>query len=344
MKTKVKIYIIAASLGFLNTQAFTASSGLDQRDHFRFDRVNPAGQDIIIENNYYYGDGDYIYDYYYASRIRRFHRPYVSYSYYNSYYTDCYWYTYEPIFWGMSIYLGSMWNPVGLTISFGSPFRSYYRSYYYDSYPLYPVYNIVYRPRIVNRYYFNTWYGNRIRYARPFYANRYGYHYNTWNSNYGHYSHSDSYAYNYRASDSYRRNRVVPSQTSKKNANTRTVTNTRRYTPASNYDRSNTKSQYKPETRRSNYVPRRNETGRSVYKAPQKNSTRSRVSSPVDNRRSQSYRSSTPKNRSSVKATKSGRSSSSKKVTKSSRSSRSKASKSRSGGRSSSKKSSGRKR
>lgn len=396
MKTKVKIYIIAASLGFLNTQAFTASSGLDQRDHFRFDRINPAGQDIIVENNYYYGDGDYIYDYYYASRIRRFHKPYVSYSYYNSYYTDCYWYTYEPIFWGMSIYLGSMWNPVGLTISYGFPFRSYYRSYYYDSYPLYPVYNIVYRPRIVNRYYFNTWYGNRIRYSRPFYANRYGYHYNTWNSNYGNYSHSDSYAYNYRASNSYRSNRVIPSQTSKNrdinrnsdtyNSRRRTIqtnttgrtryenrnaekstqvtTNTdvrRRNTVSgrttienknSARNRSsvtetglkNTNTRTVTNTRRSNYVPRRNETGRSVYKAPQKSSTRSRVSSPVDNRRSQSYRSSTPKNRSSVKATKSGRSSSSKKVTKSSRSSRSKASKSRSGGRSSSKKSSGRKR
>lgn len=417
MKTKVKIYIIAASLGFLNTQAFTASFGSDQRDHFRFNRINPAGQDIIVENNYYYGDGDYIYDYYYASRIRRFQRPYVSYSYYNSYYTDCYWYTYEPIFRGMSIYLGSMWNPVGLTISFGYPFTSYYRSYYYDPYPFYPVYNIVYRPRIVNRYYFNTWYGNRIHYSRPFYANRYRYHYNTWNSNYGHYSHSDSYAYNYRGSDSYRRNRVVPSQTSKnrdinrsdtynnrrrtiptnttarpryenrnaekstrvttntdvrrrntvsgrttienknsarnrssvtgtglKNTNTRTVTNARRSTPVPNDDRINTKSQYKTDTRRSDYVPRRSETGRSVYKAPQKSSTRSRVSPPVDKRRSQSYRSSTPKKRSSLKANKSGRRSSSKKVTKSSGRSRSKASKPGSGRRSSSKKSSGRKR
>jgi hypothetical protein len=53
MKTKAKIFIIAASLGLLSSQAFTASSGINQRDHFRFDRTNPAGQDVIVENNNY---------------------------------------------------------------------------------------------------------------------------------------------------------------------------------------------------------------------------------------------------------------------------------------------------
>ena len=241
MKTKVKIYIIAASLGLLSTQAFATSSGINQRDHFRFDRTNPAGQDVIVENNYYYGDGDYIYDYYYASRIRRFHSPYVSYSYYNSYYTDCYWYTYEPSFWGMSIYLGSMWNPVGLTISFGYPYRNYYSSYYYDPYPWYPVYNIVYRPRIVNRYYYNTWYGNRIRYHKPFYANRYYYH-----NNYrdfhrdGYYSRPYKYAYNYGASNNYRKNQVVPSRTSinrDNNRNSNVINSSRRSLPTNTTSR-----------------------------------------------------------------------------------------------------------
>ena len=235
MKTKAKIFIIAASLGLLSTQAFTASSGINRIDHFRFDRTNPAGQDVIVENNYYYGDGDYIYDYYYASRIRRFHKPYVSYSYYNSYYTDCYWYTYEPSYWGMSIYLGSMWNPVRLSISFGFPYRSYYQSYYYDSYPWYPVYNIVYRPRIVNRYYYNTWYGNRIRYHRPYYANRYNY-YNNYRDYYrdGYYSHSYKYASN-----------VVPSRASvnrDNNRNSNVIYSSRRSSPTNttrtgNYNR-----------------------------------------------------------------------------------------------------------
>ena len=246
MKTKAKIYIIAASLGLLSTQAFTASSGINRIDHFRFDRTNPAGQDVIVENNYYYGDGDYIYDYYYASRIRRFHRPYVSYSYYNSYNTDCYWYTYEPLFRGMSIYLGSMWNPVVLSISFGFPYRSYYQSYYYDPYPWYPAYNIVYRPRIVNRYYYNTWYGNRIRYHRPYYANRYNY-YNNYRDYYrdGYYSHSYKYANNYRAGNNYRKNQVVPSRTTVNRDNSRNsnvINSSRRSSPTNtsrtgNYNR-----------------------------------------------------------------------------------------------------------
>ena len=248
MKTKAKIFIIAASLGLLSTQAFTASSGIDQRDHFRFDRNNPAGQDVIVENNYYYGDGDYIYDYYYASRIRRFHKPYVSYSYYNSYYTDCYWYTYEPAFWGMSIYLGSMWNPVGLSISFGFPYRSYYQSYYYNPYPWYPVYNIVYRPRIVNRDYYRD----------------------------GYYSSPYKYASN-----------VVPSRTPANrdnNRNSNVINSSRRSSPTNtpNINR----SQHKTETRRSTYVPSTNRSSRAVYKAPQKNSNRTRISKPAKTKKS----------------------------------------------------------
>jgi len=339
MKTKAKIYFIAASLGLLSTQAFTASSGINQRDHFRFDRTNPAGQDVIVENNYYYGDGDYIYDYYYASRIRRFHKPYVSYSYYNSYYTDCYWYTYEPAFWGMSIYLGSMWNPVGLSISFGFPYRTYYSSYYYNPYPWYPVYNIVYRPRIVNRYYHNTWYGNRVRYHRPYYANRYN-HFNNYQNYYrdGYYSRSNKYANNYRAGNNYRKNQVVPSRSPANRDNNRNsnVINSRRRSSSTNtartgnYNRnaekdrrvvSNTpninRSQNKTETRRSTYVPL-NESRSSVYKAPQKNSSRTRVSKPASTKRSSSYRVPAKTKKTNVRSANSRSNNSSKKVTRSS--------------------------
>lgn len=334
MKTKAKIFIIAASLGLLSTQAFTASSGINQRDHFQFDRTNPAGQDVIVENNYYYGDGDYIYDYYYASRIRRFHKPYVSYSYYNSYYTDCYWYTYEPAFWGMSIYLGSMWNPVGLSISFGFPYRTYYSSYYYDPYPWYPVYNIVYRPRIVNRYYYNTWYGNRIRYHRPYYANRYNY-YNNYRDYYrdGYYSHSYKYASN-----------VVPSRATvnrDNNRNNNVINSSRRSSPTNtartgNYNRNAEKErrvvsnspninrlQNKTEIRRSTYAPSKNESSRSVYKAPQRSSNRTRISKPANTNRSSSYRAPVKTKKSNVRSGNSRSNSSSKKATRSSGNSKS---------------------
>lgn len=320
MKTKAKIYIIAASLGLLSTQAFTAPSGINQRDHFRFDRTNPAGQDVIVENNYYYGDGDYIYDYYYASRIRRFHKPYVSYSYYNSYYTDCYWYTYEPSFRGMSIYLGSMWNPVGLSISFGFPYRTYYNSYYYNPYPWYPVYNIVYRPRIVNRYYNNTWYGNRIRYHRPYYANRYNYH-NNYRDNYrdGYYSSPYKNTNNYSASNNYRKNQVVPSKTTvnrDNNRNSNVINSSRRSSPTNtartgNYNR-NAEKERRVVTNTIRNTP-----------VPKTNSNSTRISKPANTKRPSSYRAPAKTKKSNVRSGNSRSNNSAKKVTRSSEKSKS---------------------
>lgn len=59
-----------------------------------------------ITNNYLNDD----YDYYYSSRIRRFHRPVVNYNYYDDYYVNRYWYNrYDA--WG-SIYdpIDSYWD------------------------------------------------------------------------------------------------------------------------------------------------------------------------------------------------------------------------------------------
>jgi len=67
-----------------------------------------------ITNNYYSGDNyefneDDYYDYAYAARLRRFHSPVYGYGYYNSYYTNTYWYDYNPFNWGVSIYLSYPW-------------------------------------------------------------------------------------------------------------------------------------------------------------------------------------------------------------------------------------------
>lgn len=59
-----------------------------------------------ITNNYYYDD-DY-YDYSYSARIRRFYHPVYS-SYWHDYYTNYYWYTYDPVLFGVSIYYGYNW-------------------------------------------------------------------------------------------------------------------------------------------------------------------------------------------------------------------------------------------
>jgi hypothetical protein len=75
--------------------------------------------------NYAEFDEDDYYDYAYSARLRRFYHPVVYRDYYADYYTNLYWYTYDPFCWGTSIYLGySWWYP------------SYYSSLYWD-----PFYN-----------------------------------------------------------------------------------------------------------------------------------------------------------------------------------------------------------
>lgn len=74
--------------------------------------------------NYAEFDEEDYYDYAYSARLRRFYHPVVYRDYYADYYTNLYWYTYDPFCWGTSIYLGySWWYP------------SYY-SWYWD-----PFYN-----------------------------------------------------------------------------------------------------------------------------------------------------------------------------------------------------------
>jgi hypothetical protein len=71
--------------------------------------------DTYITNNYYNGDNytindnDDYYDYEYASRIRRFNRPYYGFGYYDDCYTNYYWYNYDPYYWGTSIYVSYNW-------------------------------------------------------------------------------------------------------------------------------------------------------------------------------------------------------------------------------------------
>jgi hypothetical protein len=58
-----------------------------------------------VTNNYYgnyYEDDN---DFSYSSRIRRFHRN-NSWGYYDPWYTNMYYYNYDPFFWGTSIYIG----------------------------------------------------------------------------------------------------------------------------------------------------------------------------------------------------------------------------------------------
>ena len=111
-----------------------------EKDTFVYDE----GSTII--NNYYEEDDDY--NFYYSSRIRRFHRPSNSYGYYGNYYTNSYWYTGNPYHCGSSIYYSNGWN---------SPYN--YGNYgYYDPYNSYYSYN--YSPYYYGGHYNNNHHGN----------------------------------------------------------------------------------------------------------------------------------------------------------------------------------------
>jgi hypothetical protein len=104
------------------------------------DQYSDSKGNTYVTNNYY----DDYYDYEYSSRIRRYYSPAYGYGYYDPFYTNSYWYDYNPNSWGVSIYLGyNWWAPSsyyyqpfcygsGFSVGFG------YNSFYpYSSYPYY---------------------------------------------------------------------------------------------------------------------------------------------------------------------------------------------------------------
>lgn len=78
---------------------------------------------VNITNNYYgdnFNASDDYYDYAYASRIRRFHRNNGRFGYYNDWYTNYYWYDYNPFNFGTSVYVSyGWWNPSPWNVNFG---------------------------------------------------------------------------------------------------------------------------------------------------------------------------------------------------------------------------------
>lgn len=87
--------------------------------------AEPNQEEDYYEDSYIDYDEDDYYDYAYSARIRRFHSPNIWSSYYDDFYTNLYWYNYNPMSWGTSIYLGYSW---------------WYPSYYHHS-PHYFAYN-----------------------------------------------------------------------------------------------------------------------------------------------------------------------------------------------------------
>ncbi|NSW45299.1 MAG: hypothetical protein HPY79_05760 [Bacteroidales bacterium] len=143
-------------------------------------------QEKYVTNNYYSFDKDDYYDYEYSARLRRFHDPYIGCGYYDSYYTNTYWYTYDPWDWGISIYFGFHWWP-------------FYQYYYYPSYYAVGFYYPWYHPFWgYHPYYYYAGY-----YGYGWYGYHHGYHHGYWNGYHDGYwngywdGYYDAYAHNF---------------------------------------------------------------------------------------------------------------------------------------------------
>lgn len=108
---------------------------------------------LIIKNNYaddsQFSFDDY-YDYSYTSRIRRFHGN-NTWSYYDPYYTNYYWYNQNPHYFGNSLYNSySFWGP-------GYSYSYYSISYSWGSGWNNPWYNPYYSYYNWNNPWYNSW-------------------------------------------------------------------------------------------------------------------------------------------------------------------------------------------
>ena len=142
----------------------------------------------IVVNNYY---DDY--DYYFSSRINRFHRSYSSFNYYAPVFTDSYWYNYQPYSWGISIYGGSGFGSAYYNYpvyNYGYGYGSYYGGYdpyygstYYWGYD--PFYYSWYNPVVINIGFGNRWSNNYYGWSgHNHWDNDYRFSHNTYNNNY----------------------------------------------------------------------------------------------------------------------------------------------------------------
>ena len=181
-----------------NQPDYSDKATQDNNSDYSGSSTQQPGGNTYVTNNYYNND-DY-YDYSYSSRIRRFYYP-SYYSYYDPYYTNLYWYDYNPFSWGISIYLGyNWWAP---SYCYYSPFCYGYYSYPYYGwgwsfgwgyYPYGNNYGYGYNNGYWNGYNNGYWDGY---YAGSGGYNPYGfnpYYYNSYdrNSNYGPRGSSDS--------------------------------------------------------------------------------------------------------------------------------------------------------
>ena len=276
---KAKYYIGILSVLLLTISTVNAQIA-DMRDY--------RNDDARIVVNNYYDD----YDYYFSSRINRFHRSYSTFDYYAPVFTDSYWYNYRPYSWGISIYGG---DGFGFGYSFNYPFYNYDYGYNYGGYDSYfgSSYYWGYNPFFYNNWYTPVIFNVRIRnrWSNNYYGwNRHNHRFNDYRPGYNTYNNYNYPSTRYSSSgySSGRRvdnfsesssgnvsRRVVSTGNSSRNAVVRSIS-----TGKSNNDQNMGESRRITTTSRSVSTPARSSSSsRSGTSASQGRSTSSRTES-----------------------------------------------------------------
>lgn len=173
-------------------------SKVRKEDNYYKETIKPNEKEVRLEEDIkskqaeesYRDSGDYDdeyseyddQDYYYASRIKRFHRPYRGFSYYDPCYVDYYFYdpfSYDPWYWERDIYSASWYY---------SPYYSYTRYHYRPWRYNYWNYWDGYYGWGCNPYSYSYWPGS-------YYSNNYYYggnYYNNYHNNHNGHGYNDN--------------------------------------------------------------------------------------------------------------------------------------------------------
>ncbi|MCK4570018.1 MAG: hypothetical protein KAT76_06995, partial [Bacteroidales bacterium] len=189
-----------SSKGKNSEAAYTASEVYTTSEYIETRSVASDDYDYGNENTYStteYSENEFemedYYDYSYAARIRRFHEPNPGYSYYDNYYTNNYYYEYDPWTYGSSIYsnyyygypgyyspyasigFGFGWGGFGIGFGWGYPYYSWRYPYYGWGWPYYGwggYYGYGYGCCCYGGYYPSPYYYNSYDYNSHYYGPR----------------------------------------------------------------------------------------------------------------------------------------------------------------------------
>ncbi|MBU2652050.1 MAG: hypothetical protein KKA81_14065 [Bacteroidetes bacterium] len=161
-----------------------------EEDNFSKYPPEYSGDEAYNDADYYLEEEEFemddYYDYSYSSRIRRFHDPNAGLGYYDNYYTNNYYYNYDPYAYGTSIYMGyNYYDPFyyspslyfGYSWGWGSIGWGWGYPYYDPWYccgPYYPYYG-GYWAGYWNGYwdgYYDNYYYNSYDYNSSYYGQR----------------------------------------------------------------------------------------------------------------------------------------------------------------------------